>query len=103
MELKTDFGKYNVVLKRSSYRNNGVLAVLMETDDGEPFATLTVNIEGWDSLPHDMSFVDTNNCDWAVKFLKDNKIAESMGVYASSGFCSYPLYKFDLSKIEEDI
>lgn len=43
----------------------------------------------------DMAAIDTNNCPWAEKFLTDNKPAVDTGRKVRSGFCTYPIYKFD--------
>ena len=76
------------------------LAVVLNTEDGEPFATLTVNIPDSYFYANDhRAFVDTNNCPWAEAFLKDTGIATPAGVIGHSGYCDYPLYDFDLSKI----
>ena len=42
-----------------------------------------------------MAAIDTNNCPWAEKFLTDNKPAVDTGRKVRSGFCTYPIYKFD--------
>lgn len=42
-----------------------------------------------------MVAIDTNNCPWAEKFLTDNKPAVDTGRKVRSGFCTYPIYKFD--------
>lgn len=100
--------EYEVYLKKNSYRDNNSLAIQMfDASDGCPFTVLTVNLEetSWmfDPLPIDkesIAFVDTNNNPWAEKFIKDNKLGEPVGIYGHSGFCSYPLYRFDLSKLD---
>ncbi len=91
-----------VILTIQQYRNNGSLAVqALAVEDGNVvniFEILTVN------LCHGMqddkrAFVDTNNCDWAERFLKKNKLAKDTGIKARSGFCSYPLYEWDTTKL----
>lgn len=83
--------------KKYAYKNN--LAIYLETDDGEPYAQLTVNLGT--KLGKDLAFVDTNNCPWAEEFIKTYELGEPMGAYGSSGFCTYPLYRFRLDKIVE--
>lgn len=81
---------------RTQYGYNNNLAVMAYEDDGEPYGRLTVNI---DKLPNDEAALDTNN--W-----KDaESVAKSLGAVPTgkmlaSGFCTYPVYKFDLSKLE---
>lgn len=95
-----------VKLVHTKYYKTGELAVLLLTSlDSEPeeYAMITVCIpHGTYELQPDMGFVDINNCPWAPEFLETNKIATRIvGCNATSGFVSYPLYEFDMSKIEE--
>ena len=90
MKLKARGEEYDVNIIRANY-GNGNLAIAIELEDGEPFATLTVNI---DILMPDYAFVDTNNCPWAEEFIKENNLGEFTGTVRKSGYCSYPLYKF---------
>lgn len=97
---------YRIFLARTSYQNNGSLAVVaFEPPRGacvsaELFDTITVNLPmGMADETH--AYIDTNNCPWAVKFLKDNKLAKPTGEFACSGWCKYPLYEFDLSKFSK--
>ena len=105
---ETYCGPKNVRLFAAKYRNN-TLAVTVESYDEEnkmwePFATLTVNLAGvgYEEMQgKELAFVDTNNNTGVERFLKEYKIAKPTGFYGFSGFCSYPLYKFDLKKLEE--
>lgn len=93
---------YEVALVAEKYSSNGTLAVEMMCIDGCPFARLTVNIEASNfSAGEDAQFIDTNNCPWAEEFLQKNGIASPTGIYGRSGFCSYPLYKFNMEKLEQ--
>lgn len=92
---------YEVNPYRSTYRDNDSLAVMLKTTEGEPFATLTVNLDESYFLPEDMAFVDTNNCPWAEEFLSESRLAKSLNNFAESGYCRYPLYKFDLDRIPD--
>lgn len=85
---------------RCKYAANDSLAVILLDEEGEDFDTITVNLSNY-SQSEDTAFVDTNNCSYVEKFLKRHKIAKPVGIHGQSGFCSYPLYKFDLSKLEE--
>lgn len=89
----------DVYASRATYRDNDNLAVCLNEADGMPYATLTVNLGI--KLPQNLAFVDTNNCPWAERFLRETGIATPMGQTASSGWCTYPLYKFDMSKLAE--
>lgn len=102
--FETCFGRQtSLVLSRLSYSRTGTLAVVAyEASEEvlEPYATLTVNLPDWAFLLDEgLVFVDTNNNPWAIRWLEDNGIARYMGVKAVSGFCDYPLMKFDLGKL----
>lgn len=93
---------FEIRLVAHSYANNGRLAVQsFIVPDGEPFATITVNIDCPLSGDRTMTaFIDTNNLDYLniENFLQENQIATPTGKYGQSGFCTYPEYCFDLSK-----
>ena len=97
------YGKtYNVRIERREYANNKTLALSLITDTHEPFCNLTVNLMDscvWGNREN--AFVDTNNCPWAEEFIAENKLGYPMGHKAQSGFCSYPLYHFNLHAIEK--
>lgn len=101
-EVKSYGKTYNVRLVCNKYANNNSLAISLITDEGEPFCNLTVNI--MDSLiwaNDSTAFVDTNNCPWAKQFITENGLGEPMGIYGTSGFCRYPLFKFNIEEIEK--
>lgn len=103
--IETDFGTFDVILTIQQYQSNGSLAVqALTVEDGNVvnfFEILTVNLDGYTGMgvqDDKRAFVDTNNCDWAERFLKKNKLAKGTGIKAQSGFCTYPLYEWDTSK-----
>ena len=51
-------------------------------------------------LPSFVQAVDINTCPWAEEFIKTNKLGIPCGVTITSGYCEYPLYIFDLDKLE---
>ena len=92
---------HNIVLGKTSYRNNNTLAVLMIEvfDDGaeEDWATLTVNIDDSKVFANHESkaFVDINNLQRTIiNWLAVNGIAYVTGVIGYSGYCKYPLVEF---------
>lgn len=100
MKCVTDFGTYDVNTRRTSYCNNGGLAIVLDSPTEGPFATLTVNLES--KLPANYAFVDTNNCPWAEQFIREHKLGKPTGMVGYSGYCTYPLYEFDMSKLGEE-
>ena len=89
MKARTYFGTYDVEMTKSSYSNNGNLALQLWEEDG-PFATLSVNLSKLNN--EHLVYLDTNNCPWAEDFVKENNLGYPMAAEAISGFCSYPLY-----------
>ena len=92
-------GKYwPIYLDIATYAENGSLAIQMLTDDNgfmEPWSMLTVNLSV--TLPEGYAYVDTNNngdeiLDWII----ENELGELTGELGYSGFCIYPLVKFNL-------
>lgn len=101
-DLHTSFGDYKVFLKRTTYFDGHLAILMFDGTTGEEFAVLTTNLNSFmlDGLTRG-AFVDTNNCKWAENFIEENELGFFSGDYQQSGFCSYPLYFFDLDKIEE--
>ncbi len=90
---------YPVTLKFLKYNDNQTLAVRLVSaiPPWSPFAIITVNLGDKNHQSENQAYLDTNNCPWAVEFLQDNEIAKPVdGVIGVSGFCTYPLYEFNL-------
>ena len=98
-KAETEYGTYDVTIKTGKYLYGDNLAIELITDTIEPFATLTKNLAEW-TLPGDKAFVDTNNCPWAEKFIADNKLGRPTGMTGTSGYCTYPLYRFYMEKLK---
>ena len=96
--LKTQWGTTEkVTMTVSKYADRAKnLAIQLWCDDG-PYATMTVNLGK--KLAEDEGYVDTNNFPEAESFIKKYKLGKPTGGYGFSGFCAYPLYKFDLAKL----
>ena len=98
-ELNYDDETYNVRIERNKYLND-TLAISLISDDGEPFADLTVNLmDSFAFCDDKTAFVDTNNCPWAEEFIKQNNLGTFMNQYGHSGFCRYPLYRFNVEEM----
>lgn len=99
-KLHTDYGDYKVTVTATRYQNNNNYAVVLE-EDGLPFAVLTVNLTN-SHLEVPYAYVDVNNCPWAEKFIEDNNLGEDTGAVKQSGYCVYPLYRFNKDIIPEE-
>ena len=85
---------------KGNYAMDDSLAVtLFDLDNMEDYAMMTKCFPDSFHSNESTSFIDKNNCDWAPKFLEENKIAEPTGYSYHSGYCDYPEYKFDESKL----
>ena len=97
--------EYKIKLQISSYENgNFALCATYYDEDYKywgPYGTFTVNLD--EKLPDDCAYVDTNNMPTIEDWLKDNGLAEPLAKNRQSGFCMYPLYKFNIAKIRSII
>ena len=110
LTLNTNYGTYEVYTKINRYRDGGVLYVGLDCIDKEcgfvtPFTDLTVNVP-YEFIPITeeqmyMAPIDTNNNPWAEKFLTDNKLATPTNMEVQSGWCTYPIYRFNLKEVEK--
>lgn len=91
---------YMIRIERHNYMNGRLAINLVCVPANEPFGVITVNIDyPLSRQRNDLAFVDTNNFPDIESWLKDNKLAVPTGYYGKSGYCCYPEYKFDLSKL----
>lgn len=96
--------EHTLVLSKEEYDNNGTLAIVVleinSAGEEEYFDTITTNIP-WGSADESHAYIDTNNCSWAEKMLKQHRFAKDTYNVIGSGYCKYPLYEFNLSKFTE--
>ena len=101
-ELK-QYGKvYPITLEIESYPegNLGIQMVCWEDGEPEPWSSLTVNLDGL--REKDCAYIDTNNngkeiLAWIIRY----GLAVPTGVWKSSGYCSYPDYRFKEEMLRE--
>lgn len=90
MEYLFNGEKVTLIVSTYAIYNNLYVGLISE---GEPYADIAVNLEPLTD-PY-TAFVDTNNLPNIDKFLTDNHIAEYLGQIQTSGYCAYPLYRFN--------
>ena len=98
--LRTAYCTYgNCNLETAEYEN-GRLYIGIYNDEG-PIADITVNIPNLE-VPHgSYAFVDTNNFPEAETAIMEMGIGEFAGYIGRSGYCRYPLYKFDMEAVHD--
>lgn len=92
----------NVVLRKRKY-SNGTLAVVMEdSSTNDVVAVLTKNLDPYTGerlQSEKKAFIDTNNVRGLIDWLHKNGIARYAGRIIPSGFCTYPLFEFNVRKL----
>ena len=101
-DIKTRYGNYKVdFISTDTYIHDGSPAITAWSRAEGPIAIITVCLEDIRLEPN-QSYVDTNNCPWAPEWIEENKLGIKTNRTARSGFCTYPLYEFDMERIEEE-
>lgn len=101
MTLRTTFGTYeNVFLQVGKYQADNSVAIRAQNQQDGPIATLTVCLCD-KSLSEGEAYIDTNNCPWAVEFIEKEGLGKRTGRTGRSGYCTYPVVKFDMAKVRE--
>lgn len=94
---------YDISFHVDKYHNNGSLAIIMmDETDKEEFSILTVNLPQsklFADFAPNTQFVDTNNLPDIDKWLEEIGVAKPTSHKGCSGFCTYPAYEFDLTKM----
>ena len=93
-------GKQRVYLKLSRYCFGNTRLIKMICEDGEPWGSATVNIQGH-YFEDDEVVLDTNNMPNIEPFILSTGVGMDTGKKVQSGFCTYPVYKLNLSWIKE--
>ena len=94
LELIPELVLYVVTDFMGSEQHNIGLNLYCEGEDGlEPYATLTTSFGEFIGQKN-CAYIDTNNCTFANQLLEQG-IAINTGFTKHSGFCIYPLWKFD--------
>lgn len=96
--------KYNDVecyLKVANYMNGNIAVILMVAEEpivDAVYGTATVNLHPVDD---NFAFLDYNNMPLICGIFERLEIAKPTGIKAQSGYCSYPLYQFNMNVLRE--
>lgn len=98
----TKFENVDVICVPTTYSVGDSLAIqMLEVENGmvqDCFTVLTVNLGNPFLQTDTRAFVDTNNNPWAVTFIRNNRLGKKTGDIQPSGYCTYPLYEFNLKR-----
>lgn len=101
MTLRTRYEVYEgVYLQIGKYAADNSVAIQAWNREDGPIATLTVCLCDR-RLGEGEAYVDTNNCPWAVDFIEKEGLGKRTGRVGLSGYCIYPVVKFDMKKVKE--
>lgn len=101
LEVKTEWAVYkNCFLQVARYQADNSRAIEIWNNEDGPIARITVCITG-SGLAEDETVIDTNNCPWAMEFIKQHGFGQAIGRMVKSGYCTYPVVKLDIEKIGE--
>ena len=105
LDYTTPWGTSERVLpKLNMYANNKNLYVgldYLDTDCEQwlPYTDVTVNLL---TLPYLESAIDTNNNGKGIiEWLQNNGFGEPTGEFIQSGFCHFPVFRFNEEKLKE--
>ena len=106
MEVTTTYNTYKKckLYTDSYYADNSLFIGIMTEDEGypEPLADITVCIpDSIYSLKENEAYVDTNNCPWVLDFIRQYELGTELGITCNSGYCFYPVIKFNMDKVKE--
>ena len=101
MTVNTNFKTYeDVYLCTSNYcADNSIYVCIMNDEDGQ-LAVLTKCLDD-KHLNGNENYIDINNCPWAPQFLMDYGLAEPTGEYRFSGYCEYPVFRFNVDEVKK--
>ena len=101
MKVRTFYLEYDLYVRLHSYEAGNLCIQLLE-EDHEPFCYLTVNLPYAASITKkDLAFVDVNGFPEAEEVISKYELGEPVGLMVQSGYCKYPLYKFNIKRLKE--
>lgn len=103
MKVRSYYLDYDLYVRLYNYESGNLCIQLVEKHH-EPFCYLTVNFPYVASITKkDLAFVDVNNFPEAEEFIRKYELGEPVGLSVQSGYCTYPLYKFNMKRLKEEM
>ena len=93
--FEVPYKEYTLKVEQTEYATNGRYA-LQAYVDGDPFDTLTVNIEAYDrEFPQaKYIFINENHCPGIKEALQDAGLIEDLKCKVQSGYYMYPVARW---------
>ena len=101
LTVETYFDTYqNCKVKINNYHADGTMCVDIWNSEDGAIARLTtcLNKKG---MPDNQSYIDTNNCPWAISLIKKYNLGHTTGSIGFSGYCMYPVVEWNLKELEQ--
>jgi len=101
--VNTRYSTYpDCYISTGQYQYDGSTCIQLYNREDGPIAYITTCIpNGGVELLDNESFIDTNNCPWAIEFIKKYNLGEVTDKLGYSGFCSYPVVQWNMAEIEK--
>lgn len=93
---------FMIFFMAEEYMNGNLAVTVMNVDSSgaiDTWTSATVNLGM--PLPEGYAYADTNNNDWLLPLLKEHKLATMTHMTAESGFCKYPLLKWNWKQFKK--
>lgn len=101
MTVETEHAIYhNCWLMVDHYLTDSSLAIWIKNNNHGAIAKITTCLDRL-LIKQNEAFVDVNNCPWAEDFIRKYRLGEPTGQTQQSGFCTYPLYRFDMNEVKK--
>lgn len=94
------YGASDCHLVKGRYKHGNTLALEVHSRMYGPMAKITINIKST-MADETSAFLNTNACPEVEDLVESLGIGQFSGVIGRSGYCLYPLYEFDMAKIDE--
>lgn len=89
----------NCHISLNNYSADGSLCVELWNKEDGAIARLTTCLSD-KSLKGNYSYLDENNCPWAMDFIKTYELGKDTGHIRGSGYCFYPLIEWNMEELK---
>ena len=97
---ESEWGKYEVYdVGIARYGADNSLIIELWNNEEGPITRLTVCLSD-KTLTENQAYLDVNNNPTAPMFIEKYGLGKPTGKMKASGFCVYPLYEFDVERLQ---